>query len=57
MHDDLKQAMAKVHEVAKTYIKSSEIYSTSGDQARLFADQGFQMVVTGIQNICPLADI
>lgn len=44
MHDELKEAIAKVQRVAKENEKSSGIYSTSGDQAREFADQGFNMV-------------
>lgn len=44
MHDELKEAVAKILEVAKENKKSSGIYSTSGEQARQFADQGFQMV-------------
>ena len=44
MHEELKQAIAKVQRVAKENEISSGIYATSGDQAREFADQGFQMV-------------
>ena len=44
MHDELKEAIAKILQAAKDNGKSSGIYSTSGDQAREFADQGFQMV-------------
>ena len=44
MHDELKEAIAKIHRAAKENEKSSGIYSTSGDQAREFADQGFNMV-------------
>lgn len=36
--------VAKIQRVAKENEKSSGIYSTSGDQAREFADQGFNMV-------------
>lgn len=44
MHDELREAIAKVQRVAKENNISSGIYATSGDQAREFADQGFQMV-------------
>ena len=44
MHDELKEAIAKIQRAAKESEKSTGIYSTSGDQAREFADQGFNMV-------------
>ena len=44
MHEELKTAIAKVQEVATINKKSTGIYSTSGEQARTFADQGFNMV-------------
>ncbi len=44
MHDELKEAVARIQRAAKENKKSSGIYSTSGDQAREFADQGFNMV-------------
>ena len=44
IHDELKEAIAKIQRAAKENEKSSGIYSTSGDQAREFADQGFNMV-------------
>ena len=44
MHDELKEAIAKIQRAAKDNEKSSGIYCTSGDQARDFADQGFNMV-------------
>lgn len=44
MHDELKDAIAKIQQAAKENKKSSGIYCTSGDQARDFADQGFNMV-------------
>jgi len=45
MHDELKEAIARIQQAAKENDKSSGIYSTSGDQAREFADQGFNMVI------------
>ena len=51
MHEELKQAIAKVQRVAKENKISSGIYATSGDQAREFADQGFQMVSQHLQHI------
>ena len=44
MHDELKEAITKVQRAAKDNEKSTGIYSISGDQAREFADQGFNMV-------------
>lgn len=44
MHDELKEAIAKIQRVAKENDKASGIYAVSGDQARQYADQGFQMV-------------
>lgn len=44
LHDELKEAITKIQRAAKENGKSSGIYSTSGDQAREFADQGFNMV-------------
>lgn len=44
MHDELKEAVAKIQRAAKDNEKYTGIYSTSGDQAREFADQGFNMV-------------
>ncbi len=51
MHEELKEAIAKVQHVAKENKISSGIYATSGDQAREFADQGFQMVSQPVQFI------
>lgn len=44
MHEELKKAIARILQAAKDNGKGSGIYCTSGDQAREFADQGFQMV-------------
>ena len=44
MSDELKEGIAKIQQAAKENKKSSGIYSVSGDQAREFADQGFNMV-------------
>lgn len=44
MSDELKEGIAKIQQTAKANNKSSGIYSVSGDQARGFADQGFNMV-------------
>ncbi|KAL8903091.1 MAG: hypothetical protein Q9171_007517 [Xanthocarpia ochracea] len=44
MHDELKEAVRKIQKAAKDNLKASGIYATSGDQAREYADQGFQMV-------------
>ena len=44
MHYELKEAILKTQQAAKANGKSSGIYSTSGEQAREFAEQGFNMV-------------
>ena len=44
MDEELLQSVEKIRVAAKENEKSSGIYSTSGDQARAFADQGFNMV-------------
>ncbi|KAI4218921.1 MAG: hypothetical protein L6R36_008675 [Xanthoria steineri] len=44
MHEELKEAVLKIQRVAKENRKASGIYATSGDQAREYADQGFQMI-------------
>ena len=41
---ELKTAIAKVQKAAKKAGKVSGIYAISGEQARSYADQGFQMV-------------
>ena len=48
MHEELVEAVAKVRDVAKKNNKAIGIYSTDGEQARVFADQGFQMVNTNV---------
>ena len=49
MHEELKDAIAKVQRVAKENKIRSGIYATSGDQAKEFGDQGFQMVSWPVQ--------
>ena len=44
MDDELKESIANILKAAQDNGKSSGIYATSGDQAREFADQGFNMV-------------
>ncbi|MCJ1457135.1 hypothetical protein MMC28_007502 [Mycoblastus sanguinarius] len=44
MHNELKEAIGKIKRAAEENQKRSGIYATSGDQAREFADQGFNMV-------------
>ncbi|TKX23997.1 HpcH/HpaI aldolase-like protein 1 [Elsinoe australis] len=44
MHDELKNAISKIHESAKKAGKRTGIYCTSGDQAREYADRGFHMI-------------
>ncbi len=51
MHGELKNAIAMVQRAAKENEKSTGIYATSGDQAREFADQGFNMVCTFLKQV------
>ena len=44
MDEELKLSIAKILKAAQENGKSSGIYATSGDQAREFSDQGFNMV-------------
>lgn len=44
MHETLKEAIATIQGVAKENKRYSGIFAAAGDQARQFADQGFQMV-------------
>lgn len=41
---ELKAAMERIRTAAANAGKKSGIYATSGDQARAYADQGFDMV-------------
>ena len=41
---ELKEAIAKILKAAQDAGKKSGVYATSGEQARAYADQGFQMV-------------
>ena len=52
MSDELKESIAKILQAAKENNKSSGIYSVSGDQARGFADQGFNMVSKSCIRMC-----
>ena len=44
MSPELKAALAKVLQAAKTHNKRTGIYAVSGEQSREFADQGFNMI-------------
>ena len=44
MHSELKDAIARIQDIARANQKSTGIYATSGDQAREYANQGFHMV-------------
>jgi len=44
MHEELEAAIAKILKACQKHGTHSGIFATSGDQARLFADQGFEMV-------------
>lgn len=44
MHDELKSAIEKIKEAAHAEGKKVGIYCTSGEQARMFAGQGFDMI-------------
>lgn len=41
---ELKEAIAKILEATHDAGKKCAVYATSGDQARMYADQGFDMV-------------
>lgn len=43
---ELKAAIAKILEVAKANGRKAGIYTTGGEMARMYADQGFHMVTT-----------
>lgn len=47
LHEELKAAIAKIHKAAVDNGKKTGIYCTSGEQARMYADQGFHMVSFG----------
>jgi 4-hydroxy-2-oxoheptanedioate aldolase len=44
MHDDLKKAIEKIKDAAHTEGKKVGIYCTSGEQAREYAENGFDMI-------------
>ena len=44
MHQVLKEAVARIQKVARGDHKASGIYATSGDQARGYAEEGFQII-------------
>ena len=44
MADELKDAIAKIHQAAQKAGKRTGIYCTSGEQAREYADMGFHMI-------------
>lgn len=44
MHDELKEAIGRIHKAAVDNGKRTGIYCTSGDQAREYADKGFHMI-------------
>ncbi|GAM82104.1 hypothetical protein ANO11243_000830 [Dothideomycetidae sp. 11243] len=46
MHEELKFAIARIHESATKAGKRSGIYCTSGEQARDYARRGFHMIST-----------
>lgn len=44
MHDNLNAAMDRIHKAAQDSGKRTGIFCTSGDQAKQFADRGFDMI-------------
>ena len=44
MHEELKNAIAKIHDAATKAGKRTGIYCTSGEQAREYASKGFHMI-------------
>jgi 4-hydroxy-2-oxoheptanedioate aldolase len=43
MDEELEKAIAKIHKAAMDNKKRTGIFCTSGEQARMYADQGFHM--------------
>ena len=48
MADELKKAIGAIQQSAQRYEKRTGMYCTSGSQARQFADDGFNMVNSGM---------
>jgi len=48
MHDELKDAILRIHKAAEANGKRTGIYCTSGEQGREYADKGFNMVSTNM---------
>lgn len=44
MHDNLHAAIDKILKAAKSSGKKAGIYCTSGEQSKIYADQGFHMI-------------
>ena len=44
MHENLKNAIAKIFKATKDHGKHAGMFCISGEQAREYADQGFNMV-------------
>ncbi|KAF2401377.1 HpcH/HpaI aldolase/citrate lyase family protein [Trichodelitschia bisporula] len=44
LHEELKKAIGRIFEVARKAGKATGIYCTSGEQAKGFADMGFNMI-------------
>jgi 2-keto-3-deoxy-L-rhamnonate aldolase RhmA len=52
---ELKKAIETIREAAASAGKKSGIYATSGEQARAYADQGFNMVCFVLLHVALLA--
>jgi len=44
MHDELHKAISKVLKAALAAGKQAGIFCTSGEQSKMYADQGFRMI-------------
>lgn len=44
IHDELQKAIARIQKATVAKGKKTAIFATSGEQARVYADQGFDMV-------------
>lgn len=56
MHDDLHSAISTILKAATTAGKKAGIFCTSGEQSKVYADQGFHMIsVATDQLILPAA--
>lgn len=56
MHENLQNAIQKIHDAAGAAGKRTGIYCTSGEQARSFAERGFHMI-SAVTDVAALGQI